>query len=266
MTTSLIEEPDDVLDRLPVPHLSHSQINRYLTCPEQYRLYYVEKLRPRIQAAGMVFGALIHAALADFFRNGTDPASAFLREWENLTGVDLRWGKRESWEDLKAKGEKLLRRFLAEEVPRIREVYGVEKKFDLAVTTLILPFIGVVDLFAHVDGHTTIVDFKTSGVGYDGHEAALSDQLTAYALAEPQAEKVALCVFVKTKDPYVQWHFAERSPGDVADYLAKVGLILDDIASGKFYKRPGKHCAYCDFLPVCLGDRQKVQETLVRIT
>ena len=28
-----------------VPHLSHSRINRYLLCPEQYRLYYVEKLR-----------------------------------------------------------------------------------------------------------------------------------------------------------------------------------------------------------------------------
>jgi len=68
------------------------------------------------------------------------------------------------------------------------------------------------------------------------------------------------------KEPQIEWHFAERSPGDVADYLAKVGLILDDIASGKFYKRPGKHCAYCDFLPVCLGDEKKIQETLVRIT
>ncbi len=127
----------------------------------------------------------------------------------------------------------------------------------MSITTLILPFIDVVDLFAHVDSHTTIVDFKTSSSGYDGHEASLSDQLTAYGLAEPQAEKVALCVFVKTKEPQIQWHFAERSPSDVVDYLDKVRLVVDDIAEGKFYKRPGKHCAYCDFLPVCLGVRRR---------
>jgi hypothetical protein len=34
-----------------VPHLSHSRISRYLLCPEQYRLYYVENLRPRHYSA-----------------------------------------------------------------------------------------------------------------------------------------------------------------------------------------------------------------------
>ena len=55
-----------------VPHLSHSRLQRYLFCPEQYRLYYVESLRPKVPPAGMVFGQarrprwlteLVHAAL-----------------------------------------------------------------------------------------------------------------------------------------------------------------------------------------------------------
>jgi hypothetical protein len=94
----------------------------------------------------------------------------------------------------------------------------------------------------------------------------LSDQLTAYWLAEPEADTVAFCVFVKTKELRIEWHFAERSADRLAEYLAKVHLVFEDIAAGKFYKRPGKHCRYCDFLPVCLGDEKQAQETLVRIT
>ena len=77
---------------------------------------------------------------------------------------------------------------------------------------------------------------------------------------------MALSVFVKTKEPRIEWHFAKRNADDLAEYPEKVRLVSDDIAAGKFYKRPGKHCGYCDFLPVCLGDEKKAQETLVKIT
>ena len=65
------------------------------------------------------------------------------------------------------------------------------------------------------------------------------NQLTAYALAEPEAQQVALCVLVKTKEPRIEWHFAKRSADALAEYLEKVRLVSDDIAAGKFYKRPG---------------------------
>src|SRR2546425_3684667 len=90
-----IEEPEQQLDQEPAPHLSHSRINRYLTCPEQYRLYYVEKLRPRIESAGLVFGVVIHAALADLFRTGEDRVEHFRRDWQNLKDVELNYKKRE---------------------------------------------------------------------------------------------------------------------------------------------------------------------------
>jgi len=263
--TSLIRDKDELLDQEATPHLSYSRINRYLTCPEQYRLYYVENLRPRIESAGLLFGALIHVALAELFRSGTDPLQTFRREWENLKEVELRYNKRGSWEDLKEKGEKLLEKFLQEEVPKIQKVFGIEKKFELAITSLDLPFIGIVDLVAQVGGQTTIVDFKTAAAGYEDHEVELSDQLTAYWLADPQAQKVALCVLVKTKEPRIEWHFAERKADHLVEYLDKVQLVAAGIAAGKFYKRPGKHCGYCDFLPVCRGNKKEAQETLVRI-
>jgi CRISPR/Cas system-associated exonuclease Cas4 (RecB family) len=264
MATSPTDK-EELLDRQPTPHLSYSQVNRYLTCPEQFRLYYVERLRPRIESAGLVFGALVHVALADLFRSGLDPVETFRREWQNLKKISLHYNNRDSWESLMGKGEKLLQKFLREEVPKIQKVLSVERKFELSVTSLTLPFIGIVDLTAEVEGQTTIVDFKTASTAYEEHEVALSDQLTAYWLADPQAQKVALCVLVKTKEPRIEWHFAERDAGRLAEYLRKVQIISGDIAVGKFYKRPGKHCGYCDFLPVCLGDRKKAQETLVRI-
>jgi CRISPR/Cas system-associated exonuclease Cas4 (RecB family) len=263
--TSRIKEPEEALDQNHGPHLSYSRINRYLTCPEQYRLHYVERLRPRIESAGLVFGALVHIALADFFRKGTDPAATFLNEWQNLKEVQLHYGNKESWESLKGKGEKLLQKFVKEEAPKIRKVIGVEKKFEIAVTSLGQPFIGIVDLLSEVDGQTTIVDFKTANAAYEEHTVALSDQLTAYFLGEPEAKRVALCVLLKTKEPRIEWHFAKRNCEHLKEYLAKVRLVSEDIARGKFYKRPGKWCSYCDFLPVCLGDEKRAQETLVRI-
>ncbi len=266
MPAASINEKEEVLDLVETPHLSHSRINRYLTCPEQYRLYYVEKLRPKVPGSALVFGAILHNVLAELFRDGTDPLSAFLTQWEELVGVELRYKERESWEILKEKGTKLIERFLAEEVPKLRAIRGVEKRFDLLVASLPLPFIGIVDLVAEMNGVTAVIDFKTAASGYDDYEVALSDQLTAYSLAEPEATKVAYCVFVKTKEPRIEWHFAKRTPIDRAEYVEKVRLSGEDILAGKFYKRSGKHCSYCDFLPLCMGDRKKAEETLVRIT
>src|SRR5437764_8046541 len=106
MAAPPIKETEDLLDQEPAPHLSHSRINRYLTCPEQYRLYYVEKLRPRIESAGLVFGVVIHAAIADLFRTGEDPVGHFGRDGQNLKDVELHYKKRESWEAFNATATK----------------------------------------------------------------------------------------------------------------------------------------------------------------
>lgn len=42
-------------------------------------------------------------------------------------------------------------------------------------------------------------------------------------------------------------------------------LITDEITARHFYKRLGKWCAWCDYLPVCLGEKRRIEETLVQI-
>ena len=82
---------------------------------------------------------------------------------------------------------------------------------------------------------------------------------------EHRPEKVALRVFVKNKEPRIEGHFGKRRGVGLAQYVAKVRLVSEDIAAGKFYKRPGKHRAWCDFLPLCLGNKKEAEETLVKI-
>jgi len=49
----------------------------------------------------------------------------------------------------------------------------------------------------------------------------------------------------------IEWHVATRSGEDLAEFLVKAEYIGREIAAGRFYKRPGKWCSWCDYLPVC---------------
>ena len=251
--------------KVATPHLSHSRISKYLTCPEQYRLYYVENLRQRYLSSNLVFGQIVHQALAQLFQAGEDPVGHFLENWTGVKDAELSYGKRDSWESLRGIGEALLTKFVDEELPKFGDVESSEKPFELEITTLDLPFVGIIDLVADVQGQRTVVDFKTSASSYRSHEARMSDQLTAYRLAEPDCERAALCVLVKTKTPKIEWHFAGRTSEQIIEYLAKTQLVAQEITDGRFYKRPGMWCTWCDYLPVCLGDEKKIKETLVQL-
>ena len=100
---------------------------------------------------------------------------------------------------------------------------------------------------------------------YRKQDVVLSDQLTAYQLAVPDAKQTALCVLVKTKRPKIEWHVATRSGEDLSEFLRKAGAVAQDIQAARFFKRPGMHCAWCDYLSVCMGDERKTAETLVHV-
>jgi RecB family exonuclease len=249
-------------DRL-LTYLSFSRIDKYLTCPEKYRLYYVERLRPRIPAGSLVFGQTIHQALAQLFQGGEDSVAFFEKAWGDLKEAEIKFSHRDSWEKLAGTGRTLLEKFIREELPRIGQVHASEQDFELGITTLDLPFIGVIDLVADIDLKRTLIDWKTSASAYGEHEVALSDQLTAYQLAVPEAEQAALCVFVKTKEPRIDWYVSRRTGDQLAEFLRKADLVAREISARHFFKRPGDWCAWCDYLPVCLGDERTVRETLV---
>ncbi len=256
---------EETSDKSELTSFSYSRLNRYLQCPEQYRLYYVERLRPRISPASLVFGQVIHMALAAHFRHGEDPAHAFDVFWNSTKTTAMDYKRRESWESLHAAGLALLEKFTREDRPRITNVRSSEQRFTLMIDGLDLPLIGATDLIADLDGTSAVIDFKTAASAYEAHEAVLSDQLSAYQLAEPEVERAAFCVLVKTKEPRVEWFVEERRVGQLVEFAAKAEYVARAITSGDFYKRPGKWCAWCDYLPVCLGNERASAETLVQV-
>jgi hypothetical protein len=245
------------------PYLSYSRVNRYLLCPEQYRLYYVENLRPKVQSANLVFGQVIHQSLADLFGKQSNPVKLFQEKWNLLKDIELDYGQKESWERLERVGRLLLEEFLQREFSKFGAIEASEKVFKLNITGFDLSFQGVIDLIAELDGERAVVDFKTSAASYQDYEVLLSDQLTAYQLAEPETKKSVLCVFVKTQKPKIEWHKSCRSAGEMMEFLSKVSHIAGEIISGRFYKRPGKWCSWCDYLPICTKDTAKAKQTLV---
>ena len=136
MIEALLKEKDELAPPSKTPHLSHSRINRYLLCPEQYRFYYIEKFRLKFPSASLVFGQVVHQALADLFNKKSDPIDFFLRTWGELKDVKLTYGKRQTWVKLQVSGQGLLQKFVNEELARISHVRAVEKKFELNITGL----------------------------------------------------------------------------------------------------------------------------------
>lgn len=55
------------------------------------------------------------------------------------------------------------------------------------------------------------------------------------------------------------------APSHVVEYLHKAETVAGQIAEGVFYKRFGRWCRQCEFLPLCLGDWAKAEEMLVKI-
>jgi RecB family exonuclease len=261
----VFDHKEERLSKTKAPHLSFSRIDRYLHCPEQYRLYYVENLRPKLTSASLVFGQTVHQALALMFQEGHDPVRSFHESWKDAKQAELKYSTRESWDKLSDCGEGLLEKFVQEQVPRLSDVTAIEKSFELNISELDLPFIGFIDLMAKLDGLDTVIDFKTSASGYAGHEAIMSDQLTAYQLAVPETQSLGLCVLLKLKEPRIDWHLTYRSGSQLWSYLHKAKLVAHEIKAGHFYKRPGKWCTWCDYLPVCLGDTKEVKRSFVRI-
>jgi hypothetical protein len=46
---------------------------------------------------------------------------------------------------------------------------------------------------------------------------------------------------------------APDSPEQLTEYLAKTEYVAGEIHNKRFYKRSGKWCSYCDYLPVCVS-------------
>jgi len=256
-----MSNPDSGISDLP--HLSHSRLQKYITCPEQYRLYYLERLRPKQEAAARVFGAVMHLALAEYFRKERDPLATFREEWTACQKFQLRYSQRESWQKLNQIGEALLQEFLAEEARKFEQVFAVEAKFHIGASNVAAPLVGTLDLVAQLEGKRTLVQDWGQRLG----GARCAPLRPAHRLSSGGTGGGADCDLRVGKKARAANHlaFTERTPEQQVEYLRKMEIVSLQITDRVFYKRVGFWCRQCEFLPVCTRNEKKVRETLVRI-
>lgn len=240
-----------------LPHLSHSRVSRYIACPEQYRLHYVEGLRPLVPPASLHFGKAVHAALAHLFLGEGHPVECFRALWIEYKETDLNYGFQGSWDKLNERGANLLQQFVTDELKAIESVEGVEIPFELSISNVDAPFVGVIDLLARIGGRTVVVDFKTSSSAFADYDAPMSDQLAGYRLAYPEADDAAFCVLRKGREAKIDWHFAGSATDQLPAFTRKLETVGHQIADEQFFRRPGQQCRSCAFLAICLGGDPK---------
>jgi DNA helicase-2/ATP-dependent DNA helicase PcrA len=178
--------PENEIGEDELLRLSYRQIDDYETCPLKYRYLHVLRV-PLLAHHAVVYGHAVHEAVRSHFerRLAGQPAGADAL----VAALDAAWISegflsREHEEERRREGERVLRRFHAEEAERPWRPVAVEQDFAFQLEQNRVQ--GRFDLVLEQNGETAIVDFKTGEVrdaAAAERRARESLQLDIYALA-----------------------------------------------------------------------------------
>ena len=175
--------------------LSPTAVLKYETCPYQYLLEEVLRIRPAHRAANLVFGTVLHRTVEDWLRGeltgaAPDPIARFDRDWavaRDAGGIE--YSATQSPECLTATGRALITGF-ATAWPTFQRLLAVDGQgtplLELKLEVRLGPrltFVGRTDLLTfNRDGELECLDLKTPSTPTDPGWLANADQLTGYQL------------------------------------------------------------------------------------
>ncbi len=237
---------------LPVPlQLSPTAVDTYGTCPLKFHFRYGWKIRGRAHAT-MTFGNVMHATVkfivAQIREHGRvlwdEVERAFDREWRSA-------GYEDDYQEQEYRREGLaqLRVFHSEYSASPADLLAQERAFELPLEGDVL-LTGRMDQVNRVEGGVEIVDYKT-GRPRDEKSVRKNLQLSVYAMAardmfdQPPAR---LTFYNLTTNSPVS---SARSEKDLEKARAQIAEAADNIRAGEFPARPGFHCRFCDYKPIC---------------
>lgn len=266
--------------------LSPTAVLKYETCPQQYYLDEVVRVRPVHKAANLVFGGVVHQVIETWLRGwlcgpAPDAGALFDTAWQTARdagGID--YSTTQSPEGLTATGRALATGFAAAWpgfglLPALDGTGEpvLERKLELQITPGLV-FVGKPDLVVlDGDGALGCLDLKTPSSPTDPAWLAGADQLTGYQLlldahaerlALPPVARLGLLELVKRKVATKNGKGPEvcppvtaprRAPEALAAYTQKVGWVAEDIDRGRFPKRSlmahNSPCGLCAFRGLC---------------
>ncbi len=235
--------------------ISYSRYGTYQTCPQQYKLQYVDKVAVPTPAA-MLFGAAAHEALKFMYdpRHLVRPTveevvEAFGRAWKRR-GELVAAEERQSYFE---RGVDLLRRHHERhgEPEEGRQTADVEKPFNVPFEEghTLIGFIDRVDVLP--GNRLEIVDYKSSKRMPAPKDMEKNAQLAIYRMA---ASHLYPGREVTTKLHYLL-HDYEMELVQTEEFLEETREGLRDvivrIEGEEFEETPGRHCDWCAYREHC---------------
>lgn len=259
-----------------VLRIDKSKLVTYLMCPRKFKLQYVTAETPEFTPLNLVFGKVIHEAVAFFYshlkESGEKPALPDLIEeftitWDSaclLEEPPIRFDEEHTADIMRDKGIAMLTKFYEEVQPR--KVEAVEYPFCVDLvhpdTGELLEFklVGIVDLIESDDeGNIIVTELKTASarMSDDKAENLLDGLVYAYAMDQlgyrttDTETLVRVDVMVKTKKPGFQQVYVNKERSDYKKLTRWIVQILDAIEAGSFFAQPGWACKGCQFRKAC---------------
>lgn len=256
-----------------MPAYSHSQLSTYETCPHQYRLHYIEKIKVDTEGIEAFMGSRVHDALEKLYRdlkmtklNSLEELLAFYHQcWEKNWSETVQIIRKEySAEDYRRLGEKC-----------IVDYYHRYHPFDQGRTlgleeTIYFPLEeekgywirGVIDRLALVDHSILeIHDYKTSGKLPTQVEIQKDRQLAFYQMGVDGKWK-------DIKEIRLIWHYlvfdveiqSQRTPEELQQLRQETLELIKTIESDReFLPKESPLCDWCDYQGLCPKRRHLIK-------
>ena len=268
--------------------LSPTSVLKFETCPQQYYLEEVRRIRPMHTAANLIFGRVVHRIVEQALHQIVqgqpfDARAAFSADWQTARAQGgIAYSATQSPESLTATGEALVTQFMTRwptfgwfPVLDRENQPLLEIKLEVKVTAGLI-YAGRFDLVAcHADGTLAALDLKTPSSATDPDWLAVADQLTGYQwlldahadrLGIPPVNRLGLVELIKRKmsktgkGPEVCAPITapRRSASTLAVYRQKVLWVAEDIDRGRFPPRGlmahNSPCGLCAVKGLCQQD------------
>ena len=159
-------------------YLSVSQIKTFLQCPRQYRLRYIDKVRPEFRSASLAFGTAWHAAVGTFLwmsDAGPPPIEELLDRFKDALDRELAeydvpvlFDDEESGLDALLERARAMLDTFVREFPMPSRVFALEEPFLLELAhpatgeRLDLPLVGALDALVERDGKIIVLELKSA--------------------------------------------------------------------------------------------------------
>ena len=249
-----------------MPVYSHSQLSTYETCPHQYKLSYIDKIKTEMESIEAFMGSRVHDALEKLYRDlmKVDRLNTlgeildfYSEEWDKKWKPEIQITRKEySVEDYRQQGKKC-----------IAEYYRRYHPFDHGKTVGLEEYItfplngegdyrirGYIDrLVLAGESVLEIHDFKTSGKLPTQKDVDSDRQLAFYQMGVAEKWK-------GIEEVRLIWHYlafdtelrSSRTPEDLDRVRQEtVGLIQTIESDRHFLPKEGPLCSWCDYQSLC---------------